>query len=70
MQEHEGKKYPVAYASKKLSVHEKTYSVIEKECLAIVRALERFQLYFYGRFFVIEIDLWCICRKQRFPMVV
>ena len=56
MQEHDGKTFPVAYASKKLSVHEKTYSVVEKECLAIVWALERFQLYLYGRFFVIETD--------------
>ena len=56
MQEHESKKFPVAYASKKLSVHEKAYSVIEKECLANVWALDRFQLYLYGRFFVIETD--------------
>ena len=48
MQEHEGKRFPVAYASKKLSVQEKAYFVIEKECLAFVWVLERFQLYLYG----------------------
>ena len=32
LQEHDGKKFPVAYASKKLSTHERGYSVIEREC--------------------------------------
>ena len=34
LQEEEGKKSPVAYASSKLKTSEKAYAVIEKECLA------------------------------------
>ena len=56
LQEHDGKKFPVAYASKKLSSHERGYSVIERECLGIVWALEKFQVYMYGREFVVETD--------------
>lgn len=57
MQVHDGKKYPVAYASSKLIEKEHRYLVIEKECLAIVVApLQKFQAYLYGRLFIIETD--------------
>ena len=56
LQDHEGTRFPIAYASKKLSPSEKSYSVIEKECLAIVWAMKKFELYLFGVDFVVETD--------------
>lgn len=44
-QESEGIVKPVAYMSKKLLRHQKDYSVVEKEALALVKALEKFAPY-------------------------
>jgi hypothetical protein len=55
-QEHDGKMFPVIYASKKLLDREKNYSVIERECLAIVWAVDKFDFYLSGRYFEIETD--------------
>ena len=55
-QEHDGKMFPVAYASKKLLSRETNYSVIEKECLAIVWAVKKFDFFLSGRYFEIETD--------------
>ena len=47
---------PVAYFSKKLNSAQKNYSVIEKECLAIVLSVEHFEYYLSG---CPEITVFC-----------
>ena len=46
----------IAYASRTLSDSEKHYSVIQKECLAVVHALKQFRHYLLGREFSIITD--------------
>ena len=54
LQENDGKQFPIAYASKKLNPTQAAYAIVERECLAIVWALETFTTYLYGRTFVIQ----------------
>ena len=56
MQEHDNELFPVAFASKKLSMRERAYSTMERECLALVWAVQKFQLYLYRRAFVLQTD--------------
>lgn len=49
-------KKPVAYASKKLSESQVNYSIIEKECYAIVWAVRKFKRYLYSQEFYLETD--------------
>lgn len=56
MQEHDNGLFPVAFASKKLSIRERAYSTMERECLALVWAVQKFQLYLYGKAFVLQTD--------------
>ena len=51
-----GEEHPVAFASRQLTPAEKKYSVVEKECLAIVWALKHFRMYLFGVQFTIETD--------------
>jgi len=54
LQEELGVKHPVAFASRKLLPREVHYSAIEKECLAIVWAIQKFQNFLYSRTFIFE----------------
>ncbi len=59
--------HPVAYASRALSTTECHYAQIEKELLAIVFGMEKFQEYVYGRKIKVETDhkpLESIARKS------
>ena len=47
---------PLEYASRGLTDSEQRYAQIEKECLAIVYALEKFHQYTFGRMTVVETD--------------
>ena len=49
LQEVDGEKMPVAYASKKLLDREKNYSVIEKECLGVIWGISKFHRYLFGK---------------------
>jgi len=54
MQEYDGVKHPVMYASKKMLPREQTYSVGQREALAIVWAVNKFHRYLYGQHFILE----------------
>ena len=56
LQEHSDEKFPVAYASRKLLPREQAYSTIEKECLAILWSVQKFQTYLCGQEFLLQTD--------------
>ena len=51
-----GEQRPVAFASRKLQPRESNYSTTERECLAIVWGVTKFQEYVYGTEFFLETD--------------
>lgn len=67
LQEIAGEMVPVAYASKKLNKSQCRYSVMERECLAVVWEVLKSEPYLYGKEFIIETDhqpLTCL-RKSK-----
>ena len=51
-----GEEHPICYLSRKLLPRERNYSVIEKECLAIVWGLNLLAPYLMGQPFIVQTD--------------
>ena len=47
---------PIAFESRKLLPHERLYPIYDKEMLAIMHALAKFQQYLVGNMFNVKID--------------
>ena len=56
LQKHGEMMFPIAYASKTLAGAPKSYATEEKECMAIVWAIDKFSCYLYGRSFTLQTD--------------
>ncbi|KAL7724906.1 hypothetical protein ACLKA6_020042 [Drosophila palustris] len=52
----DGKKRPIAFASKTLDVHQVRYSQIQKEALSIIFGVKKFHQYLYRRKFILITD--------------
>ena len=48
--------FPISYAGRTLLAAERNYSTIERECLAIVWAIDKFKYYLTGKMFNLEVD--------------
>ena len=68
-QKHKDEKdHVIAYASRSLKKHEKGYSVIEQEALAIIFAIKQFRHYLYGQKIILYTDhkplVWLMTHKD------
>ena len=48
--------YPVAYASRSLTIAEANYAQIDKELLTVVFGMKKFETYLYGRRVIVKSD--------------
>lgn len=55
-QQFEGEEHPISYFSQKLTMAERKYSVTQRECLAVIRAIEKFRGYIEGVHFTVFCD--------------
>ena len=55
-QYHDDHPHPISYANRKLLDQERRYATIERECLAIVFGIHRFDFYLRGKEFILEVD--------------
>ena len=56
LQKYDDVYFPVAFASKRLPKAQMAYTVVERECLAIVWSLEHLSVYLYGINVAIQTD--------------
>uniref|UniRef100_T1KG82 RNA-directed DNA polymerase n=1 Tax=Tetranychus urticae TaxID=32264 RepID=T1KG82_TETUR len=56
---------PLYFFSQKLAKHQTSYSVSEKECLAILIAIKKFKHYLDGEEFLIETDHHALCQLTK-----
>ena len=52
----DGQEHVIAYISKAMNVHERTYCVTRKELLAMILALKNFHTYLYGQKVLLQTD--------------
>ncbi|KAK3751268.1 hypothetical protein QZH41_002432 [Actinostola sp. cb2023] len=52
----DGREVAIAYAGRDLNKAERNYSATEREALAVVAGIKKFQSYLYGRHFVVHTD--------------
>ena len=48
--------HPICYAGRKLNSSEVNYAVMEKECLGLIFAVQKFRFYLIGKPFIVECD--------------
>ena len=57
-----GKEHPVAYASRTLTPAERSYTQLEREALAIVFGIKKFNQYLFGRQLTLVTDHQLLCK--------
>ncbi|KAK7109283.1 hypothetical protein V1264_013350 [Littorina saxatilis] len=73
MQEKDGRLRPISYQSLKLKGAESRYATVEKECLATVWGIDKFERFLYGKRFTLETDhqpLKCLQKQPTNPRLM